>query len=199
MKSFNTIMTLAVLCAVTLTSNSYAQDGNGRFLRRHDGQDGARVLRHRFEQRGPSLERLDSDGDARISESEFIDGRVNRISETFERLDDDGDGLISLEDRRFGLRFKEGGAAREEVQGCLQENGVAPGQTLEFADADSDGDNYLSFNELSVALETQARTAFARLDDNADGYVDAAELTAQREARRDQRAEIKDCLTSSRA
>jgi Ca2+-binding EF-hand superfamily protein len=198
MKTFSTLITLAALCAVTLTSTTYAQDGGGRGFRRGDGQDGPRVLRQRFEDRGPSLQRLDSDGDSRISESEFIDGRAGRMTEMFDRLDDDGDGLISLEDRHFGLRFKDGGQARANVQGCLQESGVEPGQALDLATADTDGDNYLSLSELSIALEAQAKTAFAKLDSNADGYVDEAELTAQREARQGQRAEIRECVKANR-
>ncbi|MDR2214114.1 MAG: hypothetical protein LBE21_10890 [Pseudomonadales bacterium] len=197
MKIFSTFITLAALSTLTLTSASYAQDNadNDRGFRRAEGQQERRAERQRGEQaqrviqRGrASLETLDGDGDGRVSENEFLDDRLANASALFERLDSDGDGLIGLEDRNLGRRFNALGARR---QACLNSD-AATAQPL--ANADADGDNYLSLNELNGALDAQARTAFAALDGNGDAYIDADEFSAQRQQRADQRDELRDCL-----
>lgn len=196
------LLPLAALCALVITDTSFAQSRDRGF--RNPPPDGPRLLHQRVE-RALSLDQLDVDGDGRVSEAEFIDGRLDRASEMFDRLDDDGDGLVSLEGRNFGIGFVEGGRAargrapsREEMQACLQESGFEPGHRLEFSDADEDGDKHLSINEFNAALQAQARSAFADLDADGDGYIDQDELKARREAAREVRGELRNCIRSSR-
>jgi Ca2+-binding EF-hand superfamily protein len=108
---------------------------------------------------GPALERLDSNGDGRISFDEFQmppEGRGPR----FERADSDGDGAVSRDEMQA--------AARDKYERAQQQLG----ERFDAMDADGNG---------VVTPEERRTYAFTRLDGNGDGYIDEAEADAARE------------------
>lgn len=162
---------------------------------------------------GLSIERLDTDGDGRISRNEFLDGRLERVADMFERQDRDGDGLISIEDRGprgrgegddRGNRPGRPGMDREALVACVQQSvaGFDPeddeGRGPVPADADTDGDGFLSLSELSMALEARAIAAFDANDTNGDGYIDSDEIAARRAQMDAARDATRDCMRAQR-
>lgn len=147
----------------------------------------------------PRVARADTDGDGRLSKSEFVDGRVARLT----AQDVDGDGTVSAAEMQAGRE-----ARRDE------------GADRAFARMDSDGNGAVTRAEFDavradrgerrggrgmhrggrrgpgldrgpvVIAEAQARAeqGFARLDANGDGYVTADERQAQRADRRERRS-----------
>ena len=113
-------------------------------------------------------------------------------SKRFERLDQDGDGLLTLEEfesRGILARMAEdtdGALTLEEAQAKVEARHKAKREWMaehhqmmterlaeRFAAADVDADGSLTPEEIRQA-------AFARLDSNGDGYIDAEEAKAAR-------------------
>ena len=165
------------------------------------GQDPARQDR--------GMARADADGDGRISQAEFVAGRVSRLT----AVDANGDGTVTPE---------EMAAAREARQAGRADN--------HFARLDADGNGAVTRAEYDAArearserraergdrgprrgmrgpgrgqrwgggergpvviAEAEARMAdgFARLDANSDGFVTAEERQAARQGMREERRE----------
>jgi hypothetical protein len=161
------------------------------------------------------IERHDTDADGQVSESEFVDERLTRIDQLFERRDTDGDGLISAEehDAPRGLRGRPGRAPRGErvraerpeidrdaVAACVRETiaDLEPRSNGErdevFANVDSNGDDMLSLQEVSAAIEARAQDLFARIDGDGNGYVTEDEASAHFEAQLDLRRAATACV-----
>lgn len=142
---------------------------------RHQGKRGGRGGRHG----GGGLERLDADGDGRISRVEF-DARKTpdrarraggKLGETldFAQLDGDRDGYIV---RTEMSAWK----ARMQPQ---REAEMAKRFDTRFADADLNRDGKLSRVEVGEKMP-QAGKRFAWMDDNRDGFLSRAELKPNR-------------------
>ena len=119
------------------------------------GRDGGKKLER-------MMERLDSNGDGRLSSSEFAE----RGARMFERLDDDGDGAISR---------AEIDAMQEKRRAKRAERAAA-----RFDEADANGDGRVTRAE----FEDRSDARFAEIDANSDGYAAADELRAHRAEKR---------------
>jgi Ca2+-binding EF-hand superfamily protein len=162
------------------------------------------------------IERHDTDADGRVSEAEFVDGRMQHIDALFERRDRNGDGQISLDEQdaprarpaRAGRGPRAGAVDRparpeidrDAVTACVRET-IADfdprfDDELEdlFERVDSNGDGMLSLAEVSAAIEARAHELFARIDDNGDGYITEDEVEAQFEAQLNVRRVTQACI-----
>lgn len=158
--------------------------GDGNRPRNADGQPGGRPGMGPF--RAPRfLQKLDADGDGRLSKSEFA-----KAPDLFADLDENGDGqldpreLMGPPPEGMGPGTALGGqrsaAGRPEMEGRRPE-GDRPGtpQTGRpdgqfFARLDKDGDGKLSKDEAPERMQEN----FDRLDRNSDGFVDREELAS---------------------
>lgn len=102
---------------------------------------------------GRIFERLDTDGDGKVSRSEF--------AASFDKLDRDGDGYVT----------------REEVQ-ALRDEKRAERRELMFRHQDINGDGKIALEEF-----TGPARFFARLDADHDGYITEQEAQDFRPAR----------------
>ncbi|HZV83938.1 MAG TPA: EF-hand domain-containing protein [Brevundimonas sp.] len=145
--------------------------------------------------------RADTDGDRRISQSEFVDRRVERLT----AADANRDGSVTSEERRAVAQTRKAGRAAERFQ-RLDANGDGAITRDEFeapraARADRAPARAMRMarraNRMErtggavVIAEAQARAeqAFVRLDADRDGYVTVAERRVRGEAGREQRRE----------
>ncbi|MCP4805579.1 MAG: hypothetical protein GY913_15420 [Proteobacteria bacterium] len=107
---------------------------------------------------GESYERMDVDGDGRVSRAEYSpDGQHE---DRFESRDLDGDGYIDAEERRAW--HDEHGQTTERFKRWAQ---------VGVTQHDTDGDERLSDAEFPGPPE-----AFGRLDRNGDGFIERSEL-----------------------
>ena len=104
------------------------------------------------------IDRLDQDGDLKLSVDEFDMPRRGRDRGPLAGAHSDGDGTLS----------------RAELQTYLDQRTELAFE--QFDQADLDGNGILSEDERKLA-------AFNRIDANSDGYIDAAELAAARKGR----------------
>jgi len=154
--------------------------------------------------------RADTDGDSRVSQTEFVGQRVARLTAAdadrdgsvtgvemraaaearraertdarFERLDADDDGAVSrAEFAAAGEARADRGGRRADHRGPGRGQGRGMGQRAPGMDARGP----------IVIADAQARAAqgFARLDGDSDGYVTAEEGRAGHMAMREQRRE----------
>ncbi|WLD10672.1 EF-hand domain-containing protein [Planctellipticum variicoloris] len=156
----------------------------GNRPRTADGQPGGRPGMGPF--RAPRfLQKLDADGDGRLSKSEFA-----KAPDLFADLDENGDG--QLEPRELmgpppegmgpgtALGGRRPAAGRPEMEGRRPE-GDRPGTPQAgrpdgqfFARLDKDGDGKLSKDEAPERMQKN----FDQLDRNSDGFVDREELAS---------------------
>ena len=109
------------------------------------------------------IEHLDRDGDQLLSVEEFEMPRRGRDWGPLAAADSDGDGNVS----------------RDEFQAHMDERAAQLAERFDLADLNDDG--LLTEDEIRLSM-------FRRIDSNADGYIDADELSAMRSARRPERA-----------
>ena len=109
------------------------------------------------------IEHLDQDGDQLLSIEEFEMPRRGRDRGPLAAADTDGDGNVS----------------RDEFQAHVEERAAQMAERFDLADLNDDG--FLTEDEIRLSM-------FHRVDSNADGYIDADELAAMRNARRAERA-----------
>lgn len=156
----------------------------GNRPRTADGQPGSRPGMGPF--RAPRfLQKLDADGDGRLSKSEFA-----KAPDLFADLDENGDGqldpreLMGPPPEGMGPGTALGGrrpaAGRPEMEGRRPE-GDRPGTPQAgrpdgqfFARLDKDGDGKLSKDEAPERIQKN----FDQLDRNSDGFVDREELAS---------------------
>lgn len=157
-------------------------------------------------ERAPAPLRMDENGDGVISEAEFIAAAVARVEHRFERKDADGDGLLSEEEasaaRQRG-RFSFVEIDPEAMNACME---AALGSELEprptpqerFAEADADGDGYVTIDEATVVATARAVERFALVDADGDGVLSDGEQAAGREAAREMRRARMGCMMEQR-
>lgn len=172
---------------------------------------GAAVAQQPQDRPAPRVQRADSDGDGRISQTEFVGRRVDRLT----AADADRDGSVTREEmqaagrarmaQRADARFTrldangDGSISRAEFDAPREaraERGPRPARAAHRGrgghrmarpagmDRRADGGPIL-------IADVRARTeqAFARLDADHDGFVTAEERRADRQALREQRRE----------
>jgi Ca2+-binding EF-hand superfamily protein len=154
--------------------------------------------------------RADSDGDRRISRTEFVNRQVERLT----AMDTNRDGQVTVEERRAAMQARmaaradarfdrldanndgvisraEFEAAREAGREARADRGVRPMRAGRGPARGQRGMARMDARGPIVIAEAQARAeqTFARLDTDNDGFVTAAEFRAGRQAMREQRRE----------
>lgn len=147
--------------------------------------------------------RADADGDRRISRTEFVDRRVERLT----ALDTDRDGSITTDERRAARQARLAGLAdaRFDRLDANDDGSISRAEfdsareTAREARADRGGRALRAERRLArreargpvVIAEVQDRAErnFARFDGDGDGFVTAAERQAARQTMRENRRE----------
>ena len=161
----------------------------------------------------PGAERVrplrgDADNDGRISQAEFVDGRLARLT----AADANGDGSVTPEEMRTALQARRAERAEKRFA-KLDADGNGAITRAEFDAARSergprrdrahgDGRHHVmrvahrgqraERGPVVIAdMRTKLTERFARLDANSDGFVAADEQRAARQAHREQRREAR--------
>ncbi|MBB4082133.1 EF-hand domain-containing protein [Brevundimonas lenta] len=150
--------------------------------------------------------RADADGDGRISQAEFVGGRIERLT----AADANRDGSVTREElqavgqarraQRVEARFDrldandDGAISREEFDAPREaraDRGPRPARAHRgYAGRGHRGDRMEARGPIVIAdVQTRTEQAFARLDADSDGYVTTEERRAGREAMRQQHRE----------
>jgi len=152
----------------------------------------------------------DANGDGRISQAEFVQGRTERLT----AIDADRDGSLTAEEMRAGMqarraehmaqRFerldsdKNGAISRPEFDAARpQQTGRAgPGQGVRMGRhhragrgmGRGGGERMAARGPVAIAdVQTRASEVFARLDADQDGFLTAEEVRSGRQAWRGHR------------
>ena len=217
------VLAVSSLLGAALTTPSFAQERQRGFdgprgdlagqMRAGPRGRGGPAQPERF------IERHDTDADGRVGEMEFVDDRLQNIDELFDRRDADGNGLISADEHdaprglrgrgargeRPALADRPERAARPEIDrdavtACVRETiaDYEPRFDNELDDifehVDTNGDDMLSLQEVSAAVEARAGELFDRIDDNGDGYITEDEVEAHFEAQLNVRRVVNACI-----
>lgn len=151
----------------------------------------------------------DTDGDSRLSQTEFVAQRMQRLTAS----DADGDGSVTATERRAAMQARRAGRADARFDRLDADNNGAVSRAEFDAARTARGDARAERGQRSMRAnqgpgrgqsgmghgargpiviadaQTQAEQAFARLDTDQDGFVTAAERRAGHQAMRDQRRE----------
>ena len=111
------------------------------------------------------LERLDTDKDGKVSQTEYTTGS----KASFAKLDTDADGKVTAAEMDAAYVTSKPGVGAAKVESSAEKI-----KTL-----DTDGDGALS----SIEHEASSRTMFDQLDADKDGSLTAAEVQAGHEAK----------------
>ncbi|MEH6664981.1 MAG: EF-hand domain-containing protein [Brevundimonas sp.] len=174
-----TMIVLGGVAALALGGAAIAQTGGAQQPGWRMDPD-ARVSQAEFvEQRVARLTAMDANGDGLVSREEMQARRQARMGEMqdrmFERMDADGDGSVTRAEFDAAHERRMGGrAGRGHHRGA---GGHGMGMRLDRGGA-------------GVTIEQARQRAteqFARMDADGDGFVTGAEMRAQHEARRAER------------
>ncbi|MBA5779103.1 EF-hand domain-containing protein [Stappia sp. F7233] len=133
------------------------------------------------ERRVRSFQRLDRDGDGKVTEAEF----ARRGERQFARLDRDDDDSIESDDRGGRRGYGRGGGMLLELfdtddDGDVSREEFTSGRAELFAKADKDGDNAVTLAEFQdiwlVESDGRIVRAFQRFDRDGDLKVTRAEV-----------------------
>jgi len=110
------------------------------------------------------LKQADTNGDQRITFDEAKAAFPQATQERFSRFDRNGDGVISKEDR--------GAAGGRNGSGT-----VGAGQMLaKLKQADTNGDQQITFEEAKAAFPQATQERFGRFDRNGDGVISREDI-----------------------
>lgn len=126
---------------------------------------------------------IDSDGDGKLSQSEFVSARPDSMDEStatalFKKIDSEGTGSISQD--QFAQMMREAGPPPGPPPG-----GMAGGKNDSkldqlFSSLDADGDGTISQSEMETALsnsdKTKVDSVFSQLDADGNGSISTDEL-----------------------
>lgn len=126
-----------------------------------------------------AIAQLDSDGDRQISQSEFVDARLDRATRRFERRDGDDDGFVSEAD--FEGREPPADFDVDAYRACVAEALAVDvpepiTRSDRFAAVDLDGDGLIDLEEALTHASLRAEDRFAALDTDRDGFLTAPEF-----------------------
>lgn len=166
------------------------RNGDGRLSAeerpRRKGGHGGRHGRHGMHD---GMQRLDKDGDGRVSRAEFDAGRAEREARRAKFAAERG--VDATRKPRHGFDFdavdanRDGYVVRAEVRAWLErmrpqrEAAFAERMAAKFADADLNKDGKLSKLEVGEKMPRLERS-FAWMDENRDGFLSRQELQPQR-------------------
>ncbi|MEY4642836.1 MAG: hypothetical protein RLZZ227_2830, partial [Pseudomonadota bacterium] len=176
-----------------------------------------RGIRQGHDERGARAENFiehnDTNADGEVSEAEFTDAQLQHIDVLFERRDTDDNGQISRSEHEARGPRGRGGPGNAErparperplldqaaLTACVPKTvaDYAPRERPSedgFDTADTDNDRSLSLAEVSAQLEARVLQRFDRLDADANGFVTAAEVTAQNAAQLTLRRAVQACV-----
>ena len=124
----------------------------------------------------PRFDRMDRNGDGRISHDEYMTVAREHAEKLFNTIDVQHRGFITLEDIR---------AARDAMMSRRGRQAPAggPWRYLEdnFAVIDANRDGRITRDEFLADATARAEKSFARLDANGDGYITRDEYKAARD------------------
>lgn len=154
--------------------------------------------------------RADTDGDSRLSQAEFVNQRLQRLT----AMDTDRDGSVTADERRAAMQARiaaradarfdrldanddgvvsraEFEAAREAGRQARADGGSRPMRAHRGPGRGQRGMARMEARGPIIIADVQARAeqAFARLDTDHDGFVTAEEGRAGRQAMREHRRE----------
>jgi len=164
-----------------------------------------------FAQQAPARGmRADTDGDSRLSRTEFVGQRVQRLT----AMDADRDGSVTADERRAGMQARMAGradarfdrldanddgavsraefdSARENAREARADRAPRPMRAHRGPARGQRGMGRMQARGPVVIADVQVRAeqAFTRLDADNDGFVTAVEGRAGRQAMREQRRE----------
>lgn len=147
---------LVIIGFVLISINLKAQQG-GRMGQSGQGMRGG-GQRPSAEQ---ILERLDQDGDGKISKSEASEAQRGKLSENFDMLDANSDGYIDIEELDGGAKKKQSGDKR--AKGLMKS-------------IDANNDNQLDELEVAASEKLEIKNNFSKIDSDSDGYIIEDEL-----------------------
>ena len=173
-----------------------------------------------FAQQAPARSmRADTDGDSRLSQSEFVGRRVEQLT----RVDADHDGSVTADERRAAMQARMAGRAdarfdrldadddgivsRAEFDGAREAGSEARaergGRPMRVRGAAARGHRGMARREgrgpvVIADVQARAEQNFARLDADHDGFVTAAEGRAARQTMREHRRERMEARRAAR-
>jgi hypothetical protein len=106
------------------------------------------------------LKMLDTDGDGRVSRSEYVAGKQDKI----QRADANNDGVVTANEASTGKAEKKHWWSRSDKSA----------DHVNKADTNNDG------QDTSAEATAAAETSFDKIDTDSDGFLSAAELDAAR-------------------
>ena len=114
--------------------------------------------------------KADTNGDGKISFEEIKAVRPKITQEIFNKIDTNKDGFLSREELRAARAAKEGGEAQNNRPGPENQQGKAA-LAEKLREADKNGDQKVTFEELKAVMPKITQEQFARFDRNKDGVI----------------------------
>lgn len=121
---------------------------------------------------GLSMKRLDLDGDGLVSLDEFKARAANRFARRMGKLDKNGDGIVSADEKH---RLAEKLEARPNGRRAIRRLDLNATEAVTVA-------------SLKAKHEQRVQKRFAKLDEDASGFLDASELAAAKARRKARKA-----------
>lgn len=118
------------------------------------------------EQGGSSMVMADANGDGFVSLEELTAAIPGFIKQDFDDIDINSDNRLSADEMDTG------------EAATIFARSSAPDNSMDLMSLDADGDNFLTFEELSVGYPNLPELEFKNIDTNNDSRLDSSELQA---------------------